>query len=261
MIGARWIQIAAVAISAIQPSPAISESNEVPEDRIVFCYFKSVKINPSSFSLLCTTSTANGNEAISEGHTNAPANIGIPYHEDFVNRLWYFSVPKESDSASFSIVYEEDGQAWSSTPFFKISSSLFIYDTNNYSALNEGAGWGMLDMPLADFTVFVLSWIDPNSNSPINGYNAYPQIQNAIRFSASDDTDPRAINWYDPFIGKTSFQDKWDLIRTNYESHAPSKFADVPYYVLGAALLLLSLCLVAVPLWDANKRRAVHESN
>ena len=262
MIGARWIQIAALAVSAIQSSLAVSESVDISKDQqIIFCFFKSVKISPSSFSFFCTTSATNGNETVADGHTPTPANIGIPYHDDLVNRLWHFSIPKEADSASFSIIFKEDGQSWSTTPFFKISSPLFVYDTEDYTTLNPETGWGSLDMSFGDFATFVLSWIDPNSSSSINGYNAYPQIQKAIYSSITDNTDPKTITWNDSFIGKTTVKDKWELIRANYEEHASSRFANVPYYVLGSILLLLSLGLLAVPLWQTRKRRLGHESN
>lgn len=250
-IAALGMVLAFVASQAISTSPDLfDESNE---GKLVFCYFSGVKMSPKHFSVYCDAYSSSGVESRSEGVTmESPKGQGI---DDFEHRLWLFSIPESSYSASFKIVYTDENSLWSSTLSSKITSPVFIYDTNDYSTLKSDSRWGKIHISYSDFALYVLSWIDPYSSSSFSGYNAYPQINDGIYSWINDETDPEMVCWDDPYLGETNVREKWELVQSNYVESAPNKNYGVVQIIIGAFLLLASLFLLAIPAWRLLKGR------
>lgn len=244
-------------VLALASSQAISTSSDLFDDpnegKLIFCYFSDVKMSPKLFSVYCDTNSSNGVESRSEGFTvESPEGQDF---DDFEHRLWLFSIPKSSYSASFKIVFTDEDSLWSSTLFSQIASPVFIYDTSDYSTLKSDSRWGRIHISYSNFALYVLSWIDPYSSSSFNGYNAYPQINDGIYSWINDETDPETVCWDDPYLGETNVREKWELIQSNYVESAPNKNYGVVQIIIGAILLLASLFLLAIPTWRLLKGR------
>lgn len=244
-------------VLALVSSQAISTSSDLFDDpkegKLIFCYFSNVKMSPKLFSVYCDTNSSNGVESRSEGITmESPKGQDF---DDFEHRLWLFSIPKSSYSASFKIVFTDENSLWSSTLFSQIASPVFIYDTSDYSTLKSDSRWGKIHISYSDFALYVLSWINPYSSSSFSGYNAYPQINEGIYSWINDETDPETVYWNDPYLGETNVREKWELIQSNYIESTPDKNYGVVQTIIGAFLLLASLFLLAIPVWRLLKGR------
>lgn len=240
----------------LNPTSLISKMSDTDEGdvKLVFCYFNNVKISPSQFSVLCYANSADGVDYLNEGIcTKAPQST----HDagDFENRLWFFSIPTSAYAAAFKVMFLEDGSFWSSTLFQKITGPLFIYNLeSDYSTLGHNSTWGDVHVSYRDFALYVLSWIDPDSPSAINGYNSFPQIDDGIYSRINDSADPEEVCWDDAYVGPTSVQKKWELIQSNYKKANNSKNSEAIQIICGSIMLFASLALLSLPLIRFLKR-------
>ena len=237
-------------ISCFALPPSVSSSyadnKAETEQKLVFCYFERLKPSPDYTYASCSATTTNGEEYSSVGFTHYQ-NEANKSENDFDSRLWFFAIPSNSYAVSFAIRGLGSGDAWLETGSYPISSPLFVLNVGGYSMAGGSAYWGEISITYTVFAEYVLSWINPYSSSPITGYNAFPQINDGIYSHILDSAKPEDMVFDDPYLGQTNVEEKWKLIKDNYEANAPAKQSNAFNafcIIFGIALLFLALGLL-----------------
>ena len=210
----------------------------------IYVHFGELKMSSSLFNVSGHFSSFDGKEYLCEG--KELFGVGLD-NTTQASRLWYFDIPVQTSMSSFQITTKSNDE-WGRTGLHEIKGAVFNYDTTNYVECLDSTGWHPVSLSLRDFANYIVSSIKVKEPSRTSGYLAFGDLEssffNNLLPYVEEDLDN--IHWSDPELGRISFAEKWELLKTNYIANYVPEQKPVWPYVLGAALLAVSTYIIVV---------------
>lgn len=227
-------------ISSLNILPAIfkNATNNEENQKRVYVYFSDLRISDELFDVEGEFYTADGNKDIITGKILTSNGISAV---NLDSRLWYFDINKKAQTCAFNIK-DKNNELWSNTNLSLIEGCVFDYSMSSYSSFNKNMGWHNVGLQMDQFADYFISRIDTEKDTYTDGYMTYQSLNDSFFISLKDYSKEKEslIRWNDDFIGNTSFQQKWELIKLSYiAKYKPEEKLIWPYF-LGAGLVLVS---------------------
>lgn len=207
----------------------------------VYVYFSDLRISETLFNVEGEFYTSDGKKEIIDGEMIASNGLS---KTNLDARIWFFDVNKKAKTCTFYIK-DKNGELWSNTNLTMISGCVFDYSMSSYSTFNTDMGWHNISLEMDQFADYFVSRINTEKDTYTDGYMSYQNLNDSIFNSLKDYSEEKEaqIRWTDDFVGNTTFQQKWELIKLSYiAKYKPEEKIIWPYFV-GAGLSLLTLYL------------------
>lgn len=203
----------------------------------IYIYFSDLRIHNSLFSVKGNFFSADGEQYETFGTMISTNGIAKTPAD---GRFWFFDIPEKSKTSVFTI--NSGNNVWSTSGLFKIDGCTFEYATAHYSDIGSQTGWHKIAIFMDQFADYFLSRIDVGNNSRTNGFMAYDLLSSSLYDGLADFDIEREKHffWDDEFIGYTSFEQKWQLVRELYQNnYHPETLLTWPFFE-GAILLIIA---------------------
>ncbi|MCI6329402.1 MAG: hypothetical protein MR775_01070 [Erysipelotrichaceae bacterium] len=239
---------------------ACKESETPQTSRRTYIYFSNT-LTPeqkNGFSISITFSSRdNKTETVECTEILKSGVVSSDYQKE---TIWYCDAPKFAEMSTMKLKY--NNAVYSTVGPYKLNSVFFNWSATGYSehSIDNSTGWILSTLSAVNFCEFVLSRIDPFSDSTFCGFNSYPYLLDTFynSFSNEEIESMAFITWNDQFYGREiSAEEKWSDIKKQYQQNLgkQDKTTSVVIYVLGSIVLMIITFIsivILVPKFRSN---------
>lgn len=250
MINKSYFKILLIPIFCLPAIACKGSDSSQTSRRVYICFSNTLKPEQKNgFSISAKFSSRdNKNEIIECNQILNNGKVSSVYSN---TTIWYCDVPKFAEISTMELKYHN--AVYSTLGPYRMNSVFFNWSATGYSeySIDKETGWVISNLSIIDYCEYVLSKIDPFSDSTFFGYNSYPYLLDSFHNSLSKEEKETLsfITWYDEaYKREISAKDKWTDIENQYrQNFVPENIvSSVFFYIFGIILLVLVVCFTIV---------------